>query len=59
MQTLVRADFFVFSLDSSIHWLLNTYSRYNTREVICVAPQGYGAPLADKARLSASHIRLW
>src|SRR6266567_4549831 len=32
MQTLVLADFFLPYLGGSIHWLLNTYSRYNTRD---------------------------
>ncbi len=49
MQTLVLADFFLPYLGGSIHWLLNTYSRYNTREVSFVAPRCHGDTIADKA----------
>lgn len=49
MQTLVLTDFFLPSLGGSIHWLINTYSRYNTREVIFVAPRCHGDTIADKA----------
>jgi phosphatidylinositol alpha-1,6-mannosyltransferase len=49
MPTLVLADVFVPSLGGSIHWLLNTYSRYNAREVIVVAPRCHGDTMADKA----------
>ena len=48
MQTLVLADFFVPSLGGSIHWLVNTYSRYNTRKVVFVAPRCHGDTIADK-----------
>src|SRR5262249_45307608 len=46
--TLVLTDSFLPSLGGSINWLLNTYSRYHTQEVMFVAPQCSGDKIADR-----------
>lgn len=39
MRTLVLTEYFLPTLGGSINWLVNTYSRYDPHEVLCVAPQ--------------------
>ncbi len=48
MRTLVLTEFFLPAVGGSIHWLINTYSRYDPSEVLLVAPRCAGAALADQ-----------
>ena len=48
MRTLVLTEYFLPTLGGSINWLVNTYSRYDPSEVLCVAPQCEGDRAIDR-----------
>jgi phosphatidylinositol alpha-1,6-mannosyltransferase len=47
-QTLVLTEHFLPETGGSIRWLLNTYSRLDSKKVICVAPQGVRTAEVDR-----------
>ncbi len=48
MQTVILTEHFLPAQGGSINWLVNTYSRYSPREVVCIAPQQPGDAEVDR-----------
>jgi len=57
MSTLVLAEFFLPTIGGSINWLVNTYSRYPSNEVVVMAPM-YNDQTFTDGSLSFPVIRL-